>query len=494
MEERSRRFGRVAAVCACALAFAGAGSAQAADWQLQAHLPGESFRPNLPLLGVSCTSKAFCVVVGEVDTVASSADPTGGQSKWDVVQPEGEAQSDCHAHWDPPCQDPKGRAIRGVSCPSAQLCVAVTSEGYVYSSTDPTGSGADWDVADVDGTGRDIHLMAVSCPSTSLCVAVSGQRYLNGKVLWSTSPTGGAQAWHEAQLDETLELTGVSCGTPSFCVAVAENGRLLVSTNPTGGAGAWREVGSSPGGPGDLQGVSCVGEALCVAGNAGGNLLTSTNPLGAASGWEEVDGGSSVQITDVSCLPSRQCAAVDNNGDVLTTDDPTAGRGSWSLANLIPYTDPPNEHEQPLNALFGVSCTSSSLCALSGADGRIYTSGDPFVAPTGGNGTAPGTRKGGRRPRRPRVKIASMHGGYPLRSRHAKARVYFRFHATGRVRRFLCERDHGPFRRCHSPLHYRVGIGKHAFRVRAIGMTGLPGPIATKQFEIQLKPTLIPAP
>ena len=37
---------------------------------------------------------------------------------------------------------------------------------------------------------------------------------------------------------ESLDLRGVSCGTPTLCVAVAEQGRLLVSTNPTGGAAA----------------------------------------------------------------------------------------------------------------------------------------------------------------------------------------------------------------------------------------------------------------
>ena len=75
-------------------------------------------------------------------------------------------------------------------------------------------------------------------------MAVSGERYTSGKVLTSTNPTGNASAWTVTQLDESL----------------------------------------------DLRGVSCAATALCVAGNAGGNLLTSTSPT-VASAWREADGG-----------------------------------------------------------------------------------------------------------------------------------------------------------------------------------------------------------
>jgi hypothetical protein len=453
-------------------------SAAAADWQLQAQIKGEGYRPHLPLLGISCPSAKLCVAVGELDKVVSSTNPTGGPSTWREVQPTGEAETDCQAHWLPPCRDPKGRRIRSVSCPSANLCVAVTGEGYVYSSTNPTGSGDDWRVADLDGDGRDTHLLSVSCPTASLCVAVSGERYTSGKVLTSTDPTGGASAWTVTQLDDSLDLRGVSCGTPTLCVAVAQQGRLLVSKNPTGGASAWTELGT-PGGPGDLQGVSCAATVLCVAGNAGGNLLTSTSPA-AASSWGEVNGGASVQVTGVSCLPTRQCVAVDNNGDVLTSNDPTAGRGSWSVTRLIPYVEPPKEHELPLNGLFGVSCVSSSFCALVAADGQIFTNTDPFAEPTGPpKGSAAGKKRG---PKRPRVTIADLW----LPSKQAllehRARVKVRFFANGPVRRFECRVNRRHYRACRSPEHFRVGQkGTYAIRIRAVGRTGLRGPAVVKR-------------
>lgn len=478
-----RGLGRlITATAACAAVFGGITAASpvvdsaAADWQLQAQIEGESFRPNLPLLDISCPSTSFCVAVGELDTIVSTTNPTGGASSWHIVKPTGEANTDCHEHWRPPCRDPQDRQIGGVSCPSAQLCVAVTGDGYVYSSTNPTGPGDAWQVADTDGSGRDTHLFGISCPTASLCVAVSGERYTSGKVLTSTNPTGGAAAWTVTQLDESLDLRGISCGTPTLCVAVAQQGRLLVSTNPTGGASAWTELGT-PGGPGNLQGISCAMTVLCVAGNAGGNLLTSTNPT-VASTWREADGGSSVQVTDVSCLASRQCLAVDNNGDVMAATDPTGKSGPWSRTKLIPYVEPASELDKPLNGLFGVSCASSSFCALVAADGQIFTNTEPFADPAG-SAKNPGR---GKKVKRPKVAIAKLKLPSRRELREHRAHAIARFYANGPVRRFECKVDRRRFHRCHSPSRFRIGKGTHALRVRAVGMTGLRGPTAIKRF------------
>ena len=80
-----------------------------------------------------------------------------------------------------------------------------------------------------------------------------------------------------SQLAGSPDLRGVSCGTPSLCVAVGGEGRIFVSTDPTGGASTWEEAGT-PGGPVGLQGVSCVSTLLCAAGNLSGDVLTSTDP------------------------------------------------------------------------------------------------------------------------------------------------------------------------------------------------------------------------
>jgi hypothetical protein len=477
---RLRGLAAASAVCGLALCAIASG-ATAGGWQRQTHIPGESFRPNLPILGVSCASARLCVAVGELDYVISSANPTGGPGAWRAVRPTGAAETDCRAHTIPSCRPPENRVLRKVSCPSPSLCVAVTGDGYIYSTTDPTGSGDEWKVADVDGDDRDTHLLDVSCPTVSLCVAVSGERYTAGKVLTSTDPAGGAAAWTETQLDGSLDLSGVSCATPTLCVAVARHGRVIASKDPTGGVSAWTEIGT-PGGPGDLQGISCAVPALCVAGNTGGNLLTSTTPFVGTS-WREENAGASVQITGVSCLASGQCAAVDNNGNAYASEDPTSGRGTWTRTAVIPYVQPEEEHGYPLNALFDVDCTSTAFCAAAGADGQVFTNTDPFGDPPS-KAADSGRKKGRRGPRRPRVTIASWRLPTRRALREHRARIMVRFFANGPVRRFECRINHSRrFHNCRSPKRFRVGSkGVWSFRVRAVGRTGRRGPLTVKRF------------
>ena len=456
-----------------------AGASAASNWTLRQLSTGlES-----PLSGVSCPTQSFCVAVGGINTVAFSQAPTGGAAKWHVVHPAyDEPSQSCLEDGESLafCSFPRG-SLNAVSCASERLCVAVGYEGSVYVSTDPTGGAKAWSVGDVNEGGGATHLIGVSCPSPAFCMAVSGgsNNSNGGKVLTSTDPTSGK--WQVVQLGSSLDLRGVSCGAPTLCVAVARGGRIFVSTDPTGGSSAWMEVGT-PGGPGDLEGVSCVATLLCATGNLTGNVLSSTSPAGGPGTWREVNAGGSVQITGVSCPDADHCVAVDNNGDVLTSADPTGGPAAWQFENLVPFSPTPEEEGQPpRNALFSASCASTSLCALVGIKGRIFTATDPFSVPDDPSGP----HRRGRAPRRPRTFLGfAEHFWEVVRSRHRHVRARFRFFSPTRVRGFECKRDRGPYRRCRSPLRYWVTQGRHALRVRAIGPTGLRGPAAIKRFRV----------
>jgi hypothetical protein len=453
------------------------GSAAASNWTLRQLPPRSGDQWGPPLSGVSCPTESLCVAVGGLNTLAVSQAPTGGAAKWHVVGPPypvGPGKT-C-VEGEPHCPEPGGR-LQAVSCASPSLCVAVSYEGFIYASTDPTGGADAWSPTVINEGDGATHLTAVSCPSPSFCAAVSGgsNNSNGGKVLTSANPTAGQ--WQVTQLGTPLDLRGVSCGTPSLCVAVAREGRIFVSTNPTGGASAWKEVGT-PGGPGDLEGVACVSTLLCAAGNLTGNVLTSIAPV--AGGWGEANAGGSVQITGISCPTASACVAVDNNADVLTSANPTGGPGSWHFENLVPFrpTENGKELQPPRNALFSASCASTSLCALVGIDGRVFTATDPFTAPD------PPARHG-KAPRRPRTIIVFAEHFWKLtttRRRHIGAR--FRFYSPTKARGFECKRDRSPYRPCHSPLRYRVTHGRHTLRVRAIGPTGLRGPAAIKHFRV----------
>lgn len=470
-----------AAIALLAIAVAPAGSAAASNWTLRQlpPRPGDQWGP--PLSGVSCPTESLCVAVGGLNTLAFSQAPTGGAGKWHVVGPPypvGPGKT-C-VEGEPHCPEPGGR-LQAVSCASPSLCVAVSYEGFVYVSTDPTGGAGAWSPTVINEGGGATHLTAVSCPSPALCVAVSGgsNNANGGKVLTSTNPTAGQ--WQVSRLGDSLDLRGVSCGTPSLCVAVAREGRIFVSTDPTGGASTWREAGI-PGGAGDLEGVACASTLLCAAGNLTGNVLTAT-AAATGGGWSEANAGGSVQITGIACPAASACVAVDNNADVLTSTDPTGGPASWRFENLVPFrpTENGKEMQPPRNALFSASCASTSLCALVGIDGRIFTATDPFSAPV----SPPGPHRGRRTPRRPRTIIVfAEHFWKVVTTRHRRIGARFRFYSPTRTRGFECKRDHGRYRPCGSPLRYRAGHGRHVLRVRAIGPTGLRGPAAIKRFRV----------
>jgi hypothetical protein len=71
-----------------------------------------------------------------------------------------------------------------------------------------------------------------------------------------------------------------------------------------------------------------------------------------------------------------------------------------------------------------------------------------------------------------------------------RGRARVRFFANGPVRRFECKFHGRRYHRCHSPAHFRVrGKGDFALRIRAVGRTGLRGPVAIKRYWVGEKCT-----
>jgi hypothetical protein len=475
----------VFAIVLLALLSAPTGAGAASKWTLRQLPPLQlegGATDQVGLFGVSCPSESLCVAGGSLDTIAFSQTPTGGADRWHVVRPTyAEPSQSCLERGESVefCSSPRG-SIGAVSCASESLCVAVGYEGSVFVSTDPTGGAGAWSVTDTSGKGSATHLTAVSCSLPSFCVAVSGGNgAAAGTVLTTNDPASGQ--WQAAQLAGSPDLRGVSCASPALCVAVAKEGRIFASTDPGGGASAWRQLPSPT--QRDLQAVSCVASLLCVAGDAGGNVLSSDDPAGGAS-FSLTNADGSVLLTGLTCPTTTRCVAVDNNADVLTSTDPTGGPGSWTFENLVPFVAEAEDHGQFVgNALFAASCASPSVCALVGAKSRIFTATEPFAAPASSSPSGPKTK---RARRRPRTHLVFAEGFWKSSStRHRRIRARFRFYSRDGARGFLCKPDRRRWHRCHSPFRYWVPVGHHTLGVRAIGVTGLRGPVARVRFEVK---------
>jgi hypothetical protein len=457
------------------LALLPAAAASGAEWRGHV-LSGEAAAAQM--FGVSCPATSLCVAVGGNNTIASSTEPLTPGGWKAVYVDEGVAPG-----------SPNQRLIKGVSCPSTNLCVAVSALGKIITSTEPSGEASAWSVADLDPSGPNTHFYGVSCPTTGFCVAVGG----GGTIAVATNPTGGAGAWSITHLAEPLELRDVSCNSPSFCVAAGDNGtnirpdasnlaEVVSSTAPL--SGIW-QTAELPGAHGSIFGISCPATSLCVGGDMFGNVVGTTDPTGPASAWTSFSAGVSVQTTGATCSSPTQCLIVDNNGDAITAAEPLAGTAAWTVKNLIPYAP------EVRNALFSASCLSPTFCAI-GATGEVLTSTNPTAPappppPAKGTGKPGGKESGGGkiRPKRPRVILIPGQAAEVL-APSGKAILQFRFHVKRgfQIHGYVCSFDHGKMRPCTSPQRHQVGTGHHVFRVRAVGWTGLKGREASAPVKV----------
>ena len=447
---RAALLGALLALCALAV---DAAPASALQWNLT-QLPEES----TALYGASCPSPALCVAVGSNGTLATSGNPTGGAGTWSVTHFDGAEE----VHPSDPNSYYAGGQVRGVSCPTTDFCAAMSRQGYIYASTNPAGGAPAWSAIALQPEKKPrVHAYGISCPSISLCVGVAA----GGKIITSTNPAGPT-VWSVTELGLPLELTGVSCPTESLCVAVSSDGYIITSSNPAGGAPTW--VAASPGGGfGPLLGVSCSSPSLCVTGNVA-DIYVSADPTAGAGAWQATPDVTPLQLTAFSCPTDEACAGVNNNADIITSTDPTAGAGAWSFTNAIPI---------PPNGMFGISCPTTSFCLAAGMRGQILTSTSPFAS------TRPADLRSGRGHRRHTVKI-TRHPRRVLRIAGRRTRVRFRFRAIGQAHGFLCKLDRRRFSRCRSPKRYRVGIGRHAFRVKAQDPGGIDQTATVFRFRV----------
>lgn len=257
------------------------------------------------LLGVSCASSGFCVAVGEGCTVLTSSD----RHAW-ALQSGGT------------CAE-----LDSVSCVSPSFCVAGGSRGAILTS----GDGSTW-TPQTSGAG-DVYLSGASCASPTFCVAVGGNLTVGGQSVsyvdvilttadgntWTPQP-GGTGEW----------LFGVSCASPTFCVAVGHNNTIVTTTDGS----TWT---SRSGSTANLHGVSCPSPNFCVVVGDSGTILTSSDGVT----WVPQDAHSSSSLNSVSCAGPSFCVAAGSRGTIVTTDDGSTWTGVTAAGGWrqLPPTD-----------------------------------------------------------------------------------------------------------------------------------------------------------
>ena len=335
---------------------------------------------------VACPTAQVCVAVGakQLDHTNASGVLVGGSSTAIAAR-----SADGGKTWAPLAIPVMGAQLNGVSCWSADQCVAVGATEVV--------TGGSWSSVNavvlhfsggsVDGVAKvptgALALSAVSCPSQAACVAVGGSNLpgtatLRPQVL--VSHDQGA-VWVAAPLPITGgELQGVSCTSPSHCVAVG------VVTYTASSAAASRPVAV----------VSSSGGSSWKAA-----AITGGGPVGGLRG-----GGPDA----VSCSSATNCTAVGDNFDWCQCGTGTPGRyaETWTTAN-----GGRSWAVHSLPAIGGydiwyanaISCWGATRCAMAGTGtttkprSLYYALFVPLTATSGGvAGAATSSKNGALRP------------------------------------------------------------------------------------------------
>ncbi len=273
--------------------------------------------PVLPTL--TCTSGPLCLIVDGSGHVS-----TGDGTNWSDPAPVGTPPALPANPADPGPGNPGSRTA-AVACATPSLCAVVDNTGHAYTRRNggwlppqsfgaPEGLGASAQTSLYQG-GR----VGVSCPTPTDCTAVVGTTVLdwNGSTWsaepgpWATTLAPGAavpvsiacpsvtlcaivngdaivvrsagKPWTPRQtLDPGRQLDGISCPTPSFCIAADDLGAVMLWNGSTWtgpqqvipAATQYTAVGVS---------VSCPNPQFCMVMNADGDYATY-NGRGASTG------------------------------------------------------------------------------------------------------------------------------------------------------------------------------------------------------------------
>ena len=331
----------------------------------------------LQLNGLSCVSATFCAGVGEQ---GDRAHPARGDVPLTMIWNGAhwrKTATPLPKGW------PEGQ-LGGVSCTSRSYCVAIGdySKGFNINPLVETWNGRDWTATELPRPAGKFYVVegTVSCPAAHRCVAVGTFVPTPSKgQVFAEILTGTKWTVREVPLPKGSTaggFSGVSCVSVTHCVlaggyAVKHSMVLFESWN---GKTFARMKAVSPAGQfPDVYGVSCTSAKSCVA---VGSITRSGfyNQTGFAELWNgknwsviSVKGPKNPLLTGVSCATAKSCMAVGNtsaDGSEETTHALAISYdGHWTTGTVPPLAN------GGTSAFSSVSCVSATDCVAVGEGG-----------------------------------------------------------------------------------------------------------------------------
>lgn len=333
------------------------------------------------LSGISCPAAATCMAVGHTGALGNQRG-SGLAELWNGQAWRGLSM--------PAVTGAQGVRLSSVACPSATSCIAVGS--YVSSAAgNPLGTlaeawdGTGWRVLAMPPAGSvgSSALSGVSCRTPSSCLAVGFDNFVQGSSEDALAERWDGQSWQVTAAAvpagaEASSLAGVSCGSTGRCMAVgsyvgAVAGRGSSTLAEQWNGSAWQlELGPSPYNDlNQLAAVSCPAAANCTA-VGGGDLFGITPADSLAEHWDGQRwrvqrSGQFDELSAVSCSSAARCAAV--GGYISRSDIGLTLAQSWDGHRWRQRAAPTR---RPFDAMSDVSCAGRSFCMAVGGGARGF--------------------------------------------------------------------------------------------------------------------------
>jgi hypothetical protein len=300
--------------------------------------------------------------VAAVGVLAGSAMPASAATGW-VVQTTA---------------NPAGGVLNeldAVSCASAANCMAVGNQQSSAGASTVLAehwNGSTWALSAALNPSGDtgLFLTGVSCPSATYCVAVGVNQpsvsastavaeSWNGSTWTLQSPVSPTKAW----------LSAVSCTATNNCEAVGSDSAGPLAEHWNGSTWAAQTVPAAAGG---LNAVSCVSASFCKATNAGA-LAATWN--GSTWTTQATQPGT---LFSISCATTTSCEVV---GYLLVGQTASTVVEHWNGSTWAYQT------VDGADTLWGVSCASATSCIAVGTQQNPNGSGRQLTAADIWNGS-----------------------------------------------------------------------------------------------------------
>ena len=315
------------------------------------------------LTGVTCLPAGTCVAVGWYYYGAT------GPSLTQAIRWNGRAWLSM-----PTPSHGQRSQLDDVSCATVTSCLAVGTPAEAW-------TGTHWSIVPRPPGGP---LAGVSCPVPGLCQATGQARGRTGPVAarWNGRVWQAERVPRPTPVPQTLTLAAVSCATARFCMAVGDASRgAKAMPSPSyrdttlaerWDGSRWRIIPApSPAHASVFTGVSCPSPTVCVAvGSSGSGARTLAERWNgvrwAVQRTPNIGHIGYSALTAVSCATPANCMAVGTyNAGIFGIAEHWDG-SRWTIRRLPVPPLPPGE--EPLVLPVSVSCVSVTACVTVGSN------------------------------------------------------------------------------------------------------------------------------